>query len=58
MTTDKNNFLKQVLKFEVNLKAPLKSKGEYLNTRTNQQERITLLGHQTKFIRKLNLSNV
>ena len=31
------------------VKAPLKAKSEYLNQKTNKQEKITLLDHQSKF---------
>ena len=40
------------------VKAPLKAKSEYLNQKTNKQEKITLLDHQSKFLRKFFLSNV
>lgn len=40
------------------VKNPLESKKEYYNTKTNKEERLTLLEHQKKFLRKFFLSNV
>ena len=37
---------------------PLKSKSEYFNYKTKQKERLSLLEHQKKFLRKFCLSNV
>ena len=48
----------EFIKTGYKVKAPLKSKGEYLNVKTNKKEQITLLEHQTKFLRKFFLSNV
>jgi hypothetical protein len=40
------------------VKDPLKSKKDYYNTKTSKEERLTLLEHQKKFLRKFFLSNV
>lgn len=37
---------------------PLKSKGEYLNLKTNEKEIVQLLSHQENFLKKFFLSNV
>ena len=48
----------EFLKKGYDIKNPLISKKEYLNKKSNRHEKIELLEHQKKFIRKFFLSNV
>ena len=49
---------KEFLKKGYDIKNPLISKKEYFNKKSNKSEKIELLDHQKKFIRKFLLSNV
>jgi hypothetical protein len=48
----------EFLKKGYDIKNPLKSKKEYFNKKSQQHEKLELLEHQKKFIRKFFLSNV
>jgi hypothetical protein len=48
----------EFLKKGYDIKNPLISKKEYLNKKSNRHEKIELLDHQKKFLRKFFLSNV
>jgi len=48
----------EFLKKGYDIKNPLKSKSDYFNKKTNKYEKLELLEHQQKFLRKFFLSNV